>query len=127
MIDWITKAVVLAIHEEQIAEHGGLNGVRDIATLEFALARPLQLQACGDEPDIVVLAAAYGFGIARSQAFIDGNKRTSYVVTATFLLLNDYDLTSDEASRLKIWESLGEGTLSEKEFAAWLRTNTTKQ
>ncbi len=126
MIDWITKAVVLAVHEEQIAEHSGLNGVRDIATLESTLARPQQLQAYGDKPDIADLAAAYGFGIARSQAFIDGNKRTSYVVTVTFLLLNGYDLTSNEASRLQSWERLGEGTLSETEFAAWLRENIAK-
>ena len=121
MIDWVTKAVVLAIHEEQIAEHGGLNGVRDIATLESALARPQQLQAYGDQPDIAALAAAYGFGVARSQAFIDGNKRTSYVVTTAFLLLNGYDLTADEMSRVQIWERLGEGSLSEEEFAGWLR------
>jgi death-on-curing protein len=121
VIDWVTKAVVLAIHEEQIAEHGGLNGVRDIATLESALARPQQLQAYGDQPDIAALAAAYGFGVARSQAFIDGNKRTSYVVTTAFLLLNGYDLTADEMSRVQIWERLGEGSLSEEEFAGWLR------
>ena len=118
MIDWVTKAVVLAIHEEQIAEHGGLNGVRDIATLESALARPQQLQAYGDQPDIDALAAAYGFGVARS--FIGGNKRTSYVVTTAFLLLNGYDLTADEMSRLQIWERLEEGSLSEEEFAGWL-------
>lgn len=117
MTDWITTATVLAIHEEQIAEHGGLNGVRDIAALEFALARP---QAYGDRRDIANLAAAYGFGIARSKAFIDGNKRTSYVVTATFLLLNGHDLRADEASRLQIWERLGGGSLSEKKLAEWL-------
>jgi death on curing protein len=126
VIDWVTKAVVLAIHEEQIAEHGGLNGVRDIATLESALARPQQLQAYGDQPDIAALGAAYGFGVARSQAFIDGNKRTSYVVTTAFLLLNGYDLTADEMSRLQIWERLGEGSLSEEEFAGWLRANIKK-
>jgi death-on-curing protein len=126
VIDWVTKAVVLAIHEEQIAEHGGLNGVRDIATLESALARPQQLQAYGDQPNIATLAAAYDFGVARSQAFIDGNKRTSYVVTAAFLLLNGYDLTADEMSRLQIWERLGEGALSEEEFAGWLRANIKK-
>jgi death-on-curing protein len=126
VIDWVTKAVVLAIHEEQIAEHGGLNGVRDVATLESALARPQQLQAYGDQPDIAALAAAYDFGVARSQAFIDGNKRTSYVVTTAFLLLNGYDLTADEMSRLQIWERLGEGSLSEEEFAGWLHANIKK-
>lgn len=125
MIDWITKAVALAIHEEQIAEHGGLNEVRDIATLEFALARPQQLQAY-DRPDIAALAAAYAFGIARTQAFIEGNKRTSYVVTATFLLLNGYDLTAADAARLQIWERLGESLLSEEELAEWLRANINK-
>jgi len=120
VIDWITKPVVLAIHEEQIAEHGGSSGVRDIATLESVLAHPQQLQACGDKPDIAHLAAAYGFGIARSQPFIDGNKRTSYVVTATFLLLNGHDLRADEASRFQIWERLRARSLSEEKFAEWL-------
>ena len=120
MTEWVTQAVVLAIHDEQVAEHGGLPGIRDLTLLEAALARPQQLQAYGD-PDIAALAAAYAFGIARNHAFVDGNKRTSYVVTRTFLVLNGYDTITDEATRLHFWEPLGAGTLSEQEFADWLR------
>lgn len=122
MIDWITKAVVLAIHEEQIAEHGGLNGVRDLAALESVLTRARRLQADDNKCDITKLAAAYGFGIARSHPFIDGNNRTAYVVAVTFLRLNGHDLTAGDASRLEIWERLDAGLLSEDEFAEWLST-----
>ena len=127
MTDWITQAVVLAIHDQQIAEHGGLSGVRDFGLLESALARPQHLAAYGDPaPDIAALAAAYAFGIARNQAFLDGNKRTSAVVTGTFLILNGYDVTADEATRLQIWLSLGDGTMSEQQLAEWLRANINK-
>ena len=127
MTDWVTKPVVLAIHDEQIAEHGGLAGVRDIAILESALARPQQLQAYGDPaPDIAALAAAYAFGIAKNHAFLDGNKRTSYVVTRTFLVLNGYDVTADEPTRLRVWEQLGGGRMGEDECAEWLRSNIVK-
>jgi death on curing protein len=125
--DWVAKAVVLAIHDQQIAEHGGLSGVRDDTLLESALARPAQLEAYGSPvPDIAALAAALAFGLARNHAFLDGNKRTSSVVAGTFLLLNGYDLTADEASRLQIWVGLGEGTVSEEELADWLRANIRK-
>jgi death on curing protein len=124
---WVTKPVVLAIHDEQIAEHGGLGGLRDVAVLESALARPQQLAAYGDPPpDVAALAAAYAFGLARTQAFLDGNKRTSAVVTATFLLLNGYDFTADEATRLQVWLRLGAGSMSEKELIVWLRSNIKK-
>ena len=127
MTDWVTKAVVLAIHDQQIAEHGGFSGLRDDTLLEAALARPAQLEAYGSPiPDIAALAAALAFGLARNHAFLDGNKRTSSVVAGTFLILNGYDLTADEASRLQIWVGLGEGTVSEEELAEWLRANITK-
>ena len=127
MTDWVTKAVVLAIHDQQIAEHGGFSGLRDDTLLEAALARPAQLEAYGSPiPDIAALAAALAFGLARNHAFLDGNKRTSSVVAGTFLLLNGYDLTADEASRLQIWVGLGEGTVSEEELAEWLRANIRK-
>jgi death on curing protein len=125
--DWVAKAVVLAIHDQQIAEHGGLSGLRDDTLLESALARPAQLEAYGSPiPDIAALAAALAFGLARNHAFLDGNKRTSSVVAGTFLILNGYDLTADEASRLQIWVGVGEGTVSEEELAKWLRANITK-
>ena len=127
MTDWVSKPVVLAIHDEQIAEHGGLAGVRDIAILESALARPQQPQACGrPKPDIAALAAAYAFAIAKNHAFLDGNKRTSYVVTRTFLVLNGYDVTADDPTRLRVWEQLGGGRMGEDECAEWLRSNIGK-
>ena len=124
MTDWVAKAVVLAIHDEQLAEHGGRPGIRDINLLESALARPQHLQTYGDPPpDIAALAAAYAFGIARNHVFVDGNKRTAYVVTRTFLVLNGYDVTADEVTRLEIWTRLGDGSVDEEEIAEWLRSN----
>jgi len=120
---WVAKSVVLAIHEQQIAEHGGTQGIRDVGLLESALARPQNLAAYG-EPDIAAMAAGYAFGIARNHPFLDGNKRTSYVVTLVFLSLNGLNVTADEATRLKVWLSLGAGNLTEEELADWLRSNT---
>ena len=80
MVEWLGKAVVLAIHDEQLREHGGAAGLRDESALDSALARPRNAAAYG-EPDIFALAAAYAFGIARNHPFVDGNKRSSAVVT----------------------------------------------
>ena len=125
MTEWVQEAVVLAIHDQQIAEHGGLSGVRDLPLLQSVLARPKNLEAYGT-PDIAGLAAAYAFGIAKNHAFVDGNKRTSSVVTGTFLLLNGHDFTADEATRLSIWLTVGDGTTSEDELATWIRANIKK-
>jgi death-on-curing protein len=124
-MDWVIKAVVLAIHDEQLAEHGGLSGTRDIGLLESALARPQNLAAYGN-PDIAALAAAYAFGIAKNHAFVDGNKRTSSVVTSTFLALNGYDIVADDLTRLDVWIKLGEGKMTEEELVIWLRSNIAK-
>jgi len=121
---WVTISVVFAIHEQQIAEHGGTQGTRDIGLLESALARPQNLAGYKDT-DYVALAAAYAFGIARNHPFLEGNKRTSYVTAQTFLALNGLTISSDEATRLQIWLALGAGKLSEEELADWLRANTT--
>lgn len=118
---WIGKELVLAIHSRQLAEHGGADGVRDAGLLDSALARPRHRFAYEDPtPGIPALAAAYAFGIARNHAFIDGNKRTAYVVCRTFLLLNGMDLTADLAERYVTFLSLAAGTLSEAELVAWL-------
>jgi death-on-curing protein len=94
VIDWLTTADVLAIHDQLIAEHGGADSIRDINLLASARARPQQLSAYGQpKPDMAALAAAYAFGIARNHAFVDGNKRTSAVVTEAFLRLNRLGLT----------------------------------
>lgn len=120
---WIEEAVVWAVHEAQLAEHGGSAGVRDSGLLASALARPLNLAAYG-EPDAAALAAAYGFGIARNHPFIDGNKRTAFVCTELFLALNDHSLQADDAQCVSIMLALAAGDLPEAEFADWLRTHT---
>ena len=121
MTKWVTHSVVLAIHEEQIAEHGGTPGIRDMGLLESALARPQNLAAYGD-PDLANMAAAYAFGIARNHPFLDGNKRTSYVVTLVFLRLNGSDVQADEASRLDMWLRLAAGDVTEESSTTWLRS-----
>ncbi len=118
--EWIEEAVVRAIHEEQLAEHGGLTGVRDAGLLDSALARPRNL-AGYEKPDAVACAAAYGFGIARNHPFIDGNKRTAFVCTELFLELNGLELTADDLSCVTTMLAVAKGALDEHAFAAWLR------
>ena len=119
---WIDRAVLIAVHEIQLAEHGGGAGLRDAALLESALTRPLNLAAYG-EPDAAALAAAYGYGIARNHAFIDGNKRTAWVAAELFLRLNSWQLVSTDADCVFTMLALAAGELSESEFAAWLRAH----
>ena len=121
---WIEESVVWAVHEAQLAEHGGSAGVRDAGLLASALARPLNLAAYG-EPDVATLAAAYGYGIARNHPFIDGNKRAAFVCTELFLLLNGASLTADDAQCVATMLALAAGELGEAEFTGWLRTHTT--
>jgi death on curing protein len=118
---WVADGVVLAIHEAQLAEHGGMAGIRDVGLLSSALARPLNLDAYGDNPDAASLAAAYAFGIARNHPFLDGNKRTAFVVMELFLNLNGWILTSDDADCISTLLALAAGNLSEKTVADWLR------
>lgn len=117
---WIDSAVALAIHAEQIVEHGGGEGVRDEGLLESAMARPRNL-ALYDQPDIAALAAAYAWGIARNHPFADGNKRTAAVVSETFLLLNGHRLTATDAELVVTFVTLAAGDLSETELADWFR------
>ena len=121
---WIEESVVWAVHEAQLAEHGGSAGVRDPGLLASALARPLNQVAYG-EPDAATLAAAYAFGIARNHPFIDGNKRTAFVCAELFLALNGYQLQAEDANCVSTMLALAAGEISEAEFAAWLRTNST--
>jgi len=118
---WIKESSVLAIHDEQISEHGGLAGVRDLPLLQSALARPQNLEAYGN-PDIADLAAAYAVGIARNHAFLDGNKRTAWVVAETFLLKNGYELIANDRDGVMTMLAVADGTMSERELAIWLRT-----
>lgn len=117
---WVTKTAVLAIHDEQIAEHGGLPGVRDESGIEAALARPLNPLAYG-KPGICDLAASYACGFAQRQYFNDGNKRVSAVVTELFLELNGLTLEVGDAEFVEVWQALASNTMTEKDLAAWLR------
>ena len=118
--DLVDKAIVLAIHDEQIAEHGGAIGIRDIGLLESALDRPINLYNYEDA-DFVQLAASYAYAIARNHAFVDGNKRTSAVVTELFLHLNGFDLTASDAEVVNTWFALADNKMDENEFVSWLR------
>ena len=119
---WLDRAVILAIHDMQLAEHGGGAGVRDAGLLDSALGKPLQLQAYGDPPpDAAALAAAYGYGISRNHPFIDGNKRTGFVAAELFLRLNGQVLYADDASCVLTMLAVAAGDITEEAFAAWLR------
>jgi death on curing protein len=119
---WLSRSAVAAIHDEQLAEHGGAPGLRDGGLLESALARA-QHAATYASPDTATLAAAYAFGIIRKHPFVDGNKRTGFVVGATFLLLNELDLGASEQEVVERFWRLAEGSLSEEELAASFRAN----
>ncbi len=118
---WIHIDRVLTIHRRQIAEHGGEDGVRDIGLLESALARPQNIEAYEPDADIARLAAGYAFGIVKNHPFIDGNKRTGYVVTELFIVKTGYQLNATPTEKYLTFLSLAEGTLSEEELAGWLR------
>jgi len=117
---WLPPDVLMAVHEEQLAEHGGAVGLRDEGLFESAIARPRQLASYGN-PDVADLAAAYAFGLIRNHPFIDGNKRTGYVAAELFLMLNGWALTASDESAVLTTLSLAAGQLDEPTFAAWLR------
>ena len=122
-VRWIAKATILKIHSAQLAEHGGISGVRDDGLLESALARP-ELKAQYGEADLPLLAAAYTYGIARNHPFLDGNKRTAYVAMELFLLKNGMLLVSNDEDSVITFLKLAAGELSEDELAAWIRQNS---
>lgn len=113
---------MLAVHEEQLREHGGLPGVRDAGLLLSALSKPQQLAAYSD-PDAASLAAAYAFGVARNHPFFDGNKRTAFVLAESFMLCHGRALTADDEQCYLTMLNLAAGELAQEAFAAWLRTN----
>lgn len=117
---WVPIRVVLAIHDRLIAEHGGASGVRDLALLESAIARPQMRRAC-TLADLYALAAAYAAGIVRNHPFLDGNKRTAFVTAALFLEVNGAKLIASEATATQAMFALAAGEMSDEEFAAWLR------
>lgn len=119
---WLSESLLMAIHEEQITEHGGAPGLRDGTLLHTALAKPQQRHAYGDPPpDLAALAAAYGYGIAHLHPFIDGNKRTALVATESFLALNGRELGADDFACVDVFLSLAAGELTEAELATWIR------
>ena len=119
---WIRDDVVLAIHQRQLAEHGGAEGIRDEGLLISALARPRNRLAYSDAaPDLAELAAAYAHGITTNHPFLDGNKRTAFVVCRTFLLLNGKDMSTSREEKYLTFLRLAQGDLSEEDLAAWIR------
>lgn len=126
MIVWISKTLAVAIHDRQLTEHGGSSGVRDEGLLDSALARAQQLYAYGEPaPDLADLAASLAFGLARNHPFIDGNKRTTHVCYRVFLRLNGGELIATDEEKYAAMIGLAEGSLSEAEFAQWLRERIT--
>jgi len=124
-IIWVDKHETLTIHAQQLAAHGGSDGVCDEGLLESALARPLNLLAYSEAvPSLARLAAAYGFGIARNHPFVDGNKRTALVVAFTFLLVNGLRLTAPKEDRYFAFYDLAAGKLSEDGLGQWLEAKS---
>ena len=117
---WLDATIALAVHDRQLAEHGGGQGVRDPALLESALARPVNRWGYGDD-DRCALAAAYAFGIARNHPFVDGNKRTAWVFARLFLALNGLALRFAPEDAIRAMLALAAGELGEEAIAHWFR------
>jgi death-on-curing protein len=122
---WIRKDVVLALHNEQLKLHGGPEGIRDLGLLESALARPENFLADSEEPpSLARLAAAYAKGIVANRPFVDGNNRTAFIVSLTFLRLNGLAVTASKEDRVSTFWSLADGSLTEDQLTQWLEQNT---
>ncbi len=122
---WISLELARAIHQRQLAEHGGPDGVRDPGMLESAISRARQKYSyAAHQIDIPELAAAYAFGVARNHPFVDGNKRTAYVLCRTFLVLNGWDLVGPLTDRYPVFLALAAGELGEDQLAEWLRRHS---
>jgi death-on-curing protein len=117
---WLSRELILAVHDEQLAEHGGSTGLRDPGLLDSALARPLNRAAYG-EPDVAELAALYAMAIARNHPFVDGNKRTAYVALETFLALNGCVFAASDAEAVVMMLDMASGEAADEEFTAWVR------
>ena len=120
---WLLRSVIAAIHDMQIAEHGGAPGLRDAGMLDSAVARPATLYGYG-ETDIFRLATAYAFSLVRNHPFVDGNKRSAFLAAYVFLRINGYAVVADEAGAATMTLALAAGEITEDEFAAWLRANS---
>jgi death-on-curing protein len=124
---WIEARDVLAIHDRLLALHGGATGLRDRGLLESALARPRQHHAYADTSDVVEMAALYAAGIVRNHPFVDGNKRTGFVIGVLVLELHVFDFTAGEADATQAVMALAAGTLDEAGYTAWLRENVRRK
>lgn len=120
---WVPRLVVDSIHFEQLNEHGGRHGIRDEDALESALARPQHKHAYEGDADLADLAAAYAFGISRSHPFVDGNKRTAFLVAAIFLGLNGYEIDTTDEDVEETVMRLADNKLSERKLAEWIRAH----
>jgi death-on-curing protein len=120
---WIEKSALLLLHEESLARFGGVRGIRDEGLLDSALARPLNRSLYDESRDLADLAAAYGFGIAKNQSFIDGNKRASLLSIGLFLAINKRRLRAEQVDIIHTIRGLAAGTLGEGELAAWIRAH----
>ena len=118
---WIDVRVVLAIHDRQLAEHGGADGIRDIGAIESALARPANLAEYAN-PDAAELATAYIWGLAKNHGFVDGNKRTAWVAGRVFLADNGFALDFDPVDAVQVMEGVAASRITETELALWLRS-----
>ena len=122
---WIRQDVVLAMHEEALMLHGGAEGVRDLGLLESALARPKNLFAYSEQaPSLARFAASYAKGIVANHPFVDGNKRTAFTISVTFLKLNGLRLTATKEDRVLTFWALAAGEISEEQLAQWFEGNT---
>ena len=120
---WVDKRLLLLLHDESLAEHGGAAGIRDEGLLDSALARPMNLIAYG-EPDLAELAASYGVGLAKNHAFVDGNKRAAFLAVGLFLRLNGHRLNASPAAATVAMIDVAAGTLNEADFADWIRRHS---
>lgn len=123
---WLNNAVLMAVHDEQLAEHGGISGIRDEGMFLSAMQRAQNLAAYGS-PDFADLAAAYGVGLAKNHPFLDGNKRTAFVATELFLALNGYNLLANDVACVLTILAVAAGELDEASFAVWIRENTVQR
>ena len=117
---WVSRQVLLLLHDEGLVEHGGAPGLRDEGLFDSALARPLNLAAYG-EPDIASLAAAYGVGLAKNHPFVDGNKRVAFLAVGLFLAANGYRLIASQVDATLTVLAVAAGELSDEAFADWIR------
>ena len=123
---WIDARAIIAIHDEQLAEHGGATGTRDQGLLASALSRPINLAAY-EKPDAAALAASYAVGLAKNHPFVDGNKRTAFVALELFLALNGFELDASDVDCVLTMLAVASGEMDEPMLADWIRHNIKKR